>query len=344
MSGAQVARLCPALDRQTRQPDGSDPLHARCSTGRAAMPRARNSSASHAGSSRRARVERIDQRRRARDPPAHPRAAEVRGAAQPHQPAGRAAAFRRDRQPPRRGEVERARVAPQFADHGGEAGASYPFLHRPQRVAGVARFDMDEVLAGKPGGWIRPLSRIAIRSWTHSSGLSVIELRPAGTPPSRRRADARRRARRGWGWTAQAGASARPTPRGETIECSAGPERARRQLRRRPETSLLPHDSQRFCSTFVLISRVRSRSQSCELGHQPLLFEKPPISRTTSRAARAETPNAMCVQSSSTALSRSCSSPRAERGAISPSLRDQKASCGTGGLSVTRGIGGSSTL
>ena len=52
----------------------------------------------------------------------------------------------------------------------------------------------------------------------------------------------------------------------------------------------------------------------------------------------------MCVQSSSTALSRSCSSPRAERGAISPSLRDQNASCGTGGLSVTRGIGGSSTL
>ena len=26
---------------------------------------------------------------------------------------------------------------------------------------------------GKPGGWMRPLSRIAIRSWTHSSGFSV---------------------------------------------------------------------------------------------------------------------------------------------------------------------------
>src|SRR5436190_1726083 len=55
-------------------------------------------------------------------------------------------------------------------------------------------------------------------------------------------------------------------------------------------------------------------------------------------------PNAMCVQSSSTALSRSSSSPRAERGAIKPSLRDHKASCGTGGLPVTRGNGGSSTL
>jgi pimeloyl-ACP methyl ester carboxylesterase len=36
--------------------------------------------------------------------------------------------------------------------------------------------------------------------------------------------------------------------------------------------------------------------------------------------------------------------PRAARGAISPSLRDQRARCGTGGLSVIRGSGGASTL
>ena len=63
---------------------------------------------------RRARVERLAQRRRARDPPAHPRAAQIGGAAEPHQPARRAAALRRDRQPPRRGEVERPAGRPRF--------------------------------------------------------------------------------------------------------------------------------------------------------------------------------------------------------------------------------------
>ena len=40
---------------------------------------------------------------------------------------------------------------------------------------------------GNPGGWIRPLSRIAIRSWTHSSGLSVSSCasRNPAQPPSR---------------------------------------------------------------------------------------------------------------------------------------------------------------
>ena len=71
--------------------------------------------------------------------------------AEAHQPARRAAAFRRDRKPPGRGEVERARISPQFADHGREAGASYPLLHCPQRAARVACFDMDEVLRAKPG-------------------------------------------------------------------------------------------------------------------------------------------------------------------------------------------------
>ena len=71
--------------------------------------------------------------------------------AQPNQPARRGAALRRDRQPPSRGEVERAGVAPDFANHGREAGASYALLHRPQRIAGVARLDMTEV-AGREAG------------------------------------------------------------------------------------------------------------------------------------------------------------------------------------------------
>ena len=57
--------------------------------------------------------------------------------------------------------------------------------------------------------------------------------------------------------------------------------------------------------------------------NQLCLFQELSISRTTSRAARADTPNAMWVQSSSTSLSRSSSSPRAARGAMSPSRRDQ---------------------
>src|SRR5437868_12183185 len=40
---------------------------------------------------------------------------------------------------------------------------------------------------GSPGGWTRPLSRIAIRSCTHSSGLSVASCasRNPAQPPSR---------------------------------------------------------------------------------------------------------------------------------------------------------------
>ena len=98
------------------------------------------------GDSRRARVERVHERGRARDPPAHPRSAQVRAAAEAHQPAGNAAPLRCHRQPPGRGEIEHLRVAPNFADDAGEARASYAFLHRPQRSTSIARLDMDEVL------------------------------------------------------------------------------------------------------------------------------------------------------------------------------------------------------
>ena len=57
--------------------------------------------------------------------------------------------LRCDREPPRRSEVERGRVAIHFPDHGREGGASYPLLHCPQGVACVARFDMDDLGAAK---------------------------------------------------------------------------------------------------------------------------------------------------------------------------------------------------
>ena len=66
--------------------------------------------------------------------------------AEPHQPAWRAAAFGGNREASSRSEVERFRIAPKFADHGRETGASYPLLHCPQRIASIARFDMDKIL------------------------------------------------------------------------------------------------------------------------------------------------------------------------------------------------------
>src|SRR5918993_4895526 len=98
-----------------------------------------------------ARVEGIGYAGPTGDPPAHPRSAEVRSSAEPDQPAGHAAALRRDRKPPRCREVERRRVAPQLADHCGQAGASYALLHRPQRCAGIPGLDMDELDAAEPG-------------------------------------------------------------------------------------------------------------------------------------------------------------------------------------------------
>src|SRR5689334_19853592 len=88
------------------------------------------------------RVERIEQRRRARDPPAHPRAAEILPPAEPDQPAGHARALRRDREPPGCGEIECRGIAPQLADDGGETRASYALLHRPKCRPRVTRFDM----------------------------------------------------------------------------------------------------------------------------------------------------------------------------------------------------------
>jgi len=99
------------------------------------------------------RIERMDERGCARDPPAHPRAAQVRRSAKPHQPAGRAAALRSDGEPPGRGKIERFRVAPDLADHAGKRRASYALFHRPQRVTGVSRLDMDEVLR-RQSGWM----------------------------------------------------------------------------------------------------------------------------------------------------------------------------------------------
>ena len=64
------------------------------------------------------------------------------------------------------------------------------------------------------------------------------------------------------------------------------------------------------------------------------------ISRTTARVARADTPNAMWLQCSSTALSRSSGSPRADARRRSRPAATTRRKVGTGGLAVIRGIGG----
>ena len=136
-------------------------------------------------SARRARVERVGERRRACDPPAHPGAAEVRAAAEPDQPAGYAAALRRDRQPPGRNEVERPGVAPDFADDAGQRGASYAFLHRPQRVPRIARLDMDEVARRKAGRMNPPTFENRHSVLDPQQGLGRIDLGQQEPCPSR---------------------------------------------------------------------------------------------------------------------------------------------------------------
>ena len=74
-------------------------------------------------------------------------------AAEPNQTGGHPVPLGRDREPARGGEIERRGVAPHFADDERQRGASQALLHRPQRGAGVARLDVDEVGEGQaPAG------------------------------------------------------------------------------------------------------------------------------------------------------------------------------------------------
>ena len=50
-------------------------------------------------------------------------------------------------QPPRRGKIERLGIARYLPDDEGQGAASYPFLHRPERIGAVAGFDMEQARA-----------------------------------------------------------------------------------------------------------------------------------------------------------------------------------------------------
>ena len=173
-----------------------------------------------------------------------------------------------------------------------------------------------------------------MRSCTHSRGfpVSTCARRNPAQPPSRgcaaKSSESRVRA-----MAAQAAASAAragPAFAGRDVQ----PVRsARRQLRRRPETDLSPHNSQRFLFYFCSCPATHGQESMRATRARSQVLPKTRRSPARHHARRASKPqSAICVQRISTALSRSCSSPRAERGATMPSLGDQKASCGTGGL------------
>ena len=143
-SGAKSLDFAPALHRQVRQPDGKHPPHGRCSSGRAdarvrgTAPPARPKPRERAGRRDWRCSGLLAIRQRIRAP--------LRFAVPPSRTSqqGTPAALRRDRKPPRRGEVERRRVAPQLADHCGQAASISGPPPSPTARAGVPRLDMDE--------------------------------------------------------------------------------------------------------------------------------------------------------------------------------------------------------
>ena len=192
-----------------RQARWKDPLHARCATGPAACPRARNRSASHAGvpdargSSGLASDGALAIRQRIRAP--------LRLAVPPSRTSQQAHADRSDATASRRVAVKSSAWGrPDFADHGRERRAPYPFLHRPQRVARVARLDVDEILRGKSRRMDSPAFEDRHALLHPQQGFVGAELRQQEPCPA---AIARVRGEQfatGWGWAARAAASVRP--------------------------------------------------------------------------------------------------------------------------------------
>ena len=235
------------------------------------MLRARNSSASQAGAP--ARSGRAgSERRRARDPPAHPRAAEIGVAAQPNRQPATPRPLRSDGKPPRRGEVERARVAPQFADHAGERAHLSPssIAHSASRASRASTWmrswpaarRMDPPAFQDRHPLLHPqqrLVRVELRE-QEPRPAAVARMRgeqfgQGGALAGIGEASARAKAGRGSGERrTPPPAALAPSPQSGEDDWPA--RSARRQLRRRPGTSLLPHNSQRFCSAFVLVPRL----------------------------------------------------------------------------------------
>ena len=268
------------------------------------------------------------------------------------------AALRSDRQPPRRGEVERSRIAPDLADHAGERRASYALLHRPQRVAGVARLDMDEVLQREPRRMDPPAFEDRHPLLHPQQRLSVPSCasRNPAQPPSRGCA-ANSSERVGWSDFGEGshlrregfsrGKALRPLTRAELlpqerISGRSGDSSAGDQRQASCHTTHNVYVLLLFLSARLARQRVESRNSGrfFDLRSQEHRHD---LAHRGARACLRHRRKPMWVELTSTALSRSASVPRADGAPTIPSRRDQIASVGTGGFSTLSGIGGSST-
>ena len=86
-------------------------------------------------------------------PPTHTRRGQIRLSLKPHQPQRNTVLFRRQAQPSRRGEIERARITRNLPDHAHQVAAFEPLFEGKQRIFGSIRLDTDQPLApffGKP--------------------------------------------------------------------------------------------------------------------------------------------------------------------------------------------------
>ena len=168
--------------------------------------------------------------------------------------------FRRHRQPPGRGEVEAGGVAIKFADDGTDTKASQAFFHRPERVAGVTRFDVDKAGARQAGG-MNPAGfadRHAVldpKQWLGRRQLRQKEARPAAVSRGSREDLGKRR-----------------------LDCFRQPERLAQLLDEQTffgrTTSVAGDEGKTCCHTtrnaFVLLLflflQIRDESQGCDSG------------------------------------------------------------------------------
>ena len=301
----------------------------------------------------------LSKRLRARDPPAHPRAAQVRAAAQPHQPARRAA--RSAATASRRVAVKSsARGSPQISPITADRhGASYALLHRPQRIARVARLDMDEVSGRKPGRMDLPAFEDRHAVLDPQQGLAGHDLRQQEPRPA---AVARVRGEQlGKGWAGGRGQTAMrsPSPLGAGGFSAQGELRT---LRRRPGTRSPATQLTTFLFYFCSFSRNSGQESMAQLRNAAQAVRRPG-GRAASGCARGPPSVSsehgfpqrlaqhrpvhrkadMVGVDLNRACRRSSSRPRAALGATIPSRRDQKASVGTGGFSGMRGTAARST-
>ncbi len=210
--------------------------------------------------SRRARVERIEQRRRARDPPAHPRPAEIGSAAEPHQPAGRTR-LRSDATASRRVAVKSsARGSPQISPITAESAAHLTpssIAHSASRASRASTWMRS--CDGKPRRMDPPALQDRHPVLDPQQGLVRAELRQQEPRPA---AVARVRGEQlGQGGAGRNGQAAIVRP----ARWGAGRFRPHGFRRRRPGKGLQPHNSQRSCSTFVLCLATQRRESMARL-------------------------------------------------------------------------------